>query len=207
MAASAGLAEAYFPRFEGWIRVLGAPSLKTLGQKAARAEEVGLPYEALGYGLETGESTPDEEWQDLVGATERARDLADKHGKLLLMAPGLRLMARHEDAYAPMAGMADIWLFQTQQLQKEPPGQSYREEVARIVSQIRAAHPDIVIWAQITLPPDRAPDAEEWLAYRDAIADLVDGVYVGVYTWGRVEDDVLLTTMDTIFDTVCGGEP
>jgi hypothetical protein len=105
-----------------------------------------------------------------------------------------------------MAAESDIWIFQTQQLQKQPPGPGYREDVARIVTEIREANPDIIIWAQITLPPDRAPDAEEWLAYHDAIRDLVDGAYIGVYLWDRVAESELLATMGTIFETICESE-
>lgn len=204
MAASPQLAEEFFPQLEGWIRVLGAPSLAELEEKAARAAQRGTPYEALAYGLETGESTPAEEWGDLVASTEKARALADRYGKLLLMGPGFRLMADHEEAYAPMAALSDIWMLQTQQLQKEPPGPGYRSNVERVVGLIRAGNPDIVVWAQITLPPDREPDAGEWLAYRESIADLVDGTYLGVYTWGTEDANVLAATMETVFEQ-CGG--
>ena len=67
MTATGGMAEEYYPHLNGWIRTLGAPSLEALEQKARRAEENGIPYEALSYGLETSQSTPDVEWQDLVG--------------------------------------------------------------------------------------------------------------------------------------------
>ena len=120
------------------------------------------------------------------------------------MGPGLRLMSQNEDKYAPMAALTDIWVFQTQRLQKNPPGPAYRQEVERVVNQIRDGNPDIEIWAQITLPPDREPDAEEWLAYRQSIADLVDGTYIGVYTWGSEDTDKLVATIETIFDDVCG---
>ncbi len=206
MSANPTLAEEVFPEFEGWIRVMGAPSIEMLEQRALRAEETGMVYEGLGYGLETSETTPEEEWQDLVGATANARTVVDQYGKLLVMAPGLRLMSQNEDAYAPMAEKTDIWIFQTQRLQRQPPGPAYREDVARIVNEIRAAHPDIVIWAQITMPPDRAPDAEEWVAYHDAISDLVDGTYIGVYIWDRVPENEILAAMETIFETICESE-
>jgi hypothetical protein len=206
MSASSGLSEVYFPELEGWVRVLGAPSLDALQQKAERAMESGLPYEALGYGLETNESTPDEEWQDLVGATQRARDISDKYGKLLNMGPGFRLMSGNEDKYSPMAALTDVWVLQTQQLKKKPPGPEYRQEVERIVNLIRSGNPDILIWAQITLPPDREPNAEEWLAYREYIFDLVDGTYIGAYNWNSSNLDQLVSTIDTIFAAVCESE-
>ena len=96
MSATVRLAELHFPQLEGWTRVLGAPSLETLEQKAEEARQRGVPYEALGYGLETSATTPEEEWQNLLASTEEARALADKYGKMLLMGPGFRLMSENE---------------------------------------------------------------------------------------------------------------
>jgi hypothetical protein len=204
MAASSEMADSYFPQLEGWIRVLGAPSLDELQNKGTKANASGLSYEGLGYGLETSQTTPEAEWKNLVKSTELARDLVDQYGKLLVMGPGFQLMSRNEDKYAPMAALADVWMLQTQQLQKNPPGDAYRNEVERLVGLIRSKNPEIKIWAQITLPPDRDPDAAEWLEYRRLIVDLVDGTYLGVYTWDRVDNELLISTIETIFDQVCG---
>ncbi|HSJ55262.1 MAG TPA: hypothetical protein VLC52_16090, partial [Anaerolineae bacterium] len=183
MCATVGLAEIHFPELEGWIRVLGAPSLELLRQKAEQAAARGLPYEGLAYGLETSSATPREEWQDLVGSTEKARAIADEYGKLLVMGPGFRLMSENPERYPEMAALSDMWVLQTQRLQVDGPGAAYRDSVQRVVDQIRAGNPGIAVWAQITLPPDREPSAEEWLAYRQSIADLVDGTFIGVYVW------------------------
>ncbi len=206
MSSSFRVAEVYFPQLEGWIRVLGAPSLADLQQKAERAEQTGVYYEALGYGLETIKSTPDEEWQDLIGSTQRARDIAGQYDKLLVMGPGFRLMSQNEDKYPSMAALADVWMLQTQRLQINPPGPIYRQEVERIISLIKSANPHISIWAQIILPPDREPNAEEWLAYRQSITDLVDGTYIGVYIWDSADPDQLVATIEAIFATVCDNE-
>ena len=206
MTASGGMAEEYYPHLSGWIRSLGAPSLEALEQKARRAADNGIPYEALSYGLETSQSTPDAEWQDLVGSTRAARALADRYGKLLIMGPGFRLMSQNEDKYPTMAALADIWVLQTQRLQVNPPVPDYRDEVERIVDLIRSGNSDIEVWAQITLPPDREPDSAEWLAYRAAIDDLVQGTYIGIYTWDSEEDDQLVLTAEEIFSQVCGNE-
>jgi len=202
-ASTVGMAEAYFPRLGGWIRALGAPSLEGLRQKAEEAERRGVRYEALSYGLETSRTTPEEEWQDLIGSTEEARAIADEFGKLLVMGPGFRLMSQNWHMYPAMAALADIWVLQTQRLQVNPPGSEYRQEVQRIVNQIRTGNPDIWIWAQITLPPDREPDADEWLAYHNSIADLVEGTYLGVYTWSSEDPDLLVATIESIFAAFC----
>jgi hypothetical protein len=203
MCATVALAESHFPQLGMSTRVLGAPSLDTLQRKAENAEQRSVPYEALAYGLETSKSTPAEEWQDLLGSTQKARAIADEYGKLLLMAPGFRLMSENWDTYPAMAALADIWILQTQRLQIHPPGSVYRQEVERVVSQIRAGNPDIIIWAQITLPPDREPDAEGWMAYHHSIADLVEGTYVGVYTWNSEESEMLVGTVEAIFAGLC----
>lgn len=204
--ASVDLAEAHFPVFEGWVRVLAAPSLDALRQKAEEARKRGIPYEALGYGLETSATTPRVEWQDLVGSTQKARALADEYGKWLVMAPGLRLMSQNRDQYAPMAALADLWILQTQRLQLEPPDTAYREAVKEEIDSIRSGNAQIQIWAQITLPPDREPNADEWLAYRQSILDLVDGTYIGVYTWGSFEPDLLVTIIEEILATIHSSE-
>lgn len=203
MSANSNLAEAYFPLFEDAIRVMGAPSLQILNTKATRAADMDLPYEALGYGLETSVSTPAEEWRNMIASTEEAAVLVNQYDKQLLLAPGFKLMSQNETLYSEMASKADIWILQTQQLQKKPPGPEYRQEVERIISLIRAGNPEIIIWAQITLPPDRKPDAEEWLAYRELIVDLVDGTYIGVYTWDIFEESQLLSEISTIVTSVC----
>jgi hypothetical protein len=198
MCASVGLAEIHFPALEGWTRALGAPSLEALRQKAEEAKKRGVPYEALSYGLETSRSTPENEWRNLVRSTQEARAIADEYGKLLVMGPGYRLMAQNWDLYPPMAALADMWVIQTQRLQVDPPGTAYREGVRRVADQIRAGNANMTIWAQITLPPDRQPNAQEWLAYRQSIMDLVDGTYIGVYTWQSFDTQVLIATIDEI---------
>ncbi len=207
MAPSYPLAETYFPELEGWIRVLGAPSLEVLEQQAQRAHESGLAYEAVGYGLEAGKSTPDDEWLDIVAATAQARAVADQYGKLLVMGPGLRLMSQNEDKYPAMAALSDIWILQTQRLQIKGPGALYRQEVERIVNLIRAGNPDIQIWAQITLLPDREPNAEEWLAWRESIDDLVDGTYLGVYIWAKADEEQVAATVEDIYVRACSLGP
>lgn len=191
----------------GWIRLLGAPSLEALAQKAQRAQETGLVYEGLAYGLETSNATPDEEWQDLIGSTNQARIIADQVGVQLVMAPGFRLMSNNEEAYGPMAELTEIWMLQTQQLQRYPAGPVYREKVAAIVEQLREANPDIAVWAQINLLPHQATDAATWLAYRESIIDIVDGCYIGVYIWDTEDPEILFETISDIFAAAYGSVP
>lgn len=201
--ANLSLAEEYFPMLQGWIRVIGGPSLAVLNTKAARAFEIGLEYEGLSFGLETSESTPDEEWQNLVSSTQKAKDLSSDFGKILVMGPGFRLMSNNQDSYPEMAAEADVWIIQTQRLQALEPGDAYREEVEKLVSLIRRANPDIQVWAQITFPPDRPADAEEWLEFHNAISDIVDGTFIGVYIWDQQNTVTLQNEIVEIFETAC----
>lgn len=203
MSANMQLAVEYYPELSGWIRTLGAPSLAELETKASRAQDLGLEYEALSYGLETSVTTPEAEWRNLVAATQQARDLADVFGKQLVMGPGLRLMSENEGSYAEMASASSIWMIQTQRLQINPPGELYRQEVERIVSLLRSGNPEIEVWAQINFLPGEEPDPEEWLAYRESILDLVDGTFIGIYIWDSEDPEVLLGAITHIFETAC----
>jgi hypothetical protein len=204
MSASPRVAANIFPQLQGWIRVIGAPSLSELRSKAEQAEQLNIPYEALGYGLEAGPTTPREEWQNVLSATQTARAICNEYGKQLVMGPGLRLMEENLEAYGPMSAQTDIWLLQTQLFQKGPPGEDYRREIQQVIDRIASENPDIEIWAQISLPPDREPSAENWIAYERSISDLVDGAYIGAYTWEREDEESLLQAMDEIFRLVCG---
>ncbi|MBN1667387.1 MAG: hypothetical protein JW862_09865 [Anaerolineales bacterium] len=206
MSPTSQLAEQVFPSLPGWLRVLGAPSLSALESKAQRAQAWNLPYEALAYGLETSRSTPDIEWKDLLASTQAAREIADRYGKLLMLAPGFRLMSENEELYPEMAALADIWLFQTQRLQLIPSESEYRQEVQHYVDLIRSGNPDIVIFAQITIPPDQELQSAYWFFYYDAIVDLVDGTYLGIYTWDVYETDQLTQLMRSIYARACGWE-
>lgn len=203
MSANMLLADTYYPQLSGWIRTLGAPSLEELENKARRAEEENVDYEALSYGLETSITTPQDEWENLISSTGQAREIADSFEKLLVMGPGFRLMSQNEDSYPGMAEQTQIWMIQTQRLQINPPGDDYRREVERIINLIKQGNPKTQIWAQITFLPDRSPDAEEWLAYRDSIRDLVDGTFIGVYTWDSEDPEVLKENINLIFEEAC----
>jgi hypothetical protein len=141
----------------------------------------------------------------MIGSTQAARAVADQYGKQLIMVPGLRLMTENWDLYPEMAALADGWVIEAQRLQVNDPGSVYRGEVEKIVQQLLSGNLDIRIWIQITLPPDREPESERWLAYRQSISDLAEGTFVGVYTWDKFDTDVLVDTVDAIFDSACAG--
>jgi hypothetical protein len=199
---SSSLAEAYFDQLEGGFSVLVGPSLARLKELAEQAEQAGLPYEALGYNLEARRNTPITEQTNLVSATQQAADLAHKHGKMLVMLPGFKLMSANWSDYPRMAAYADVWLIQSQRLQVHPPGLAYRQEVERVIKQIQTGNPDVSIWVQISVTPGKQVlSAEEVLAYRQAIADLADGVFIY-----DAQDPNRPETLEAIFVAVCGSE-
>jgi hypothetical protein len=72
-----------------------------------------------------------------------------------------------------------------------PPGEEFRAELIKWVGWIKAANPNIKIWIQLGLQRigvegENYPDADTLLAYRDSIADLVDGIYI-TPIYGSVE--------------------
>ncbi len=202
VTGSLGLAEEYFGQIETGLRVLVGPSLTRLHELAEEASESAVPYDVLAYSLEAGRHTPAAEQLDVVRATQQASVLAHENGKLLLMGPGWGLMEENRVEYAAMASYADLWIIQTQRLQSNPPGPVYREEVEDVITQLRRGNTNLRVWAQISATPGgRALSTEELLAYREAIVDLVDGVYV--YVGG---DPNRSETLEAIFATVCGGE-
>lgn len=201
MVSSVQAAAEYYPQLRGALRVLVAPSLEQLQKLAERADQAGIPYEALGYGLEAGRHTTVEEQTNPVWATQEAAALAQEYGKQLVMGPGFQLMLDHWDEYPKMAAYADVWILQSQRLQVDPPGPEYRTEVENVINQILAGNPDIQIWVQISVTPGPTVlSVDEWLAYRGSIADLVDGVFVF-----DVRDPSRPATMEAIFAAVCGG--
>lgn len=202
MTGSAGMGGEYFGQLEVGLRVLVGASLTRLQELSERAEEEGVPYEALAYSLEAGRNTPIEEQRDLVGATRQAAQVAHEHGKLLIMGPGFKLMEANWADYPSMAAYADVWVIQSQRLQVDPPGPGYRREIERTINQIRAGNPTVSIWVQISVTPGaRILSAEEVLAYRESIADLVDGVYIY-----DSRDPSRPETLQAIFAAVCGYE-
>jgi len=195
------LAQRNFSGYDGWFRVLIAPSLADLEDMAKKAKENNIPYEALGYDLEEGANVPSSEYNDPLGSGEAARALADKYRKQLVMLPALSLMTKNSDLYSPMAALSDAWMIQTQDLQVLPP-EEYRHQVEQIIQLIRSGHADLPVYAQIVLTPQRL-EAQYWLDYRQAIANRVQGVALAFFAWDKVDHQQALMVMEQVMTTVC----
>lgn len=202
MASSSNLAEANFPSYVGWQRIISAPGLSDLATKALRASDNSTPYEILGYGLES--TSPPEELVDIVASTAAAKAIADTYHRQFMMAPGYQLMEDNEGLYDDMSALSDWWLFQTQQIQKDYlPGKDYRDEVERVIGLIRAGNADIPIAGQILIPPDETPDPDKWVEYYRWVNDLLDIAYIGAYlVWDYYTDEDIQACIESIFDQV-----
>lgn len=89
-----------------------------------------------------------------------------------------------------------------------PPGDEFRAEVQRWVGWIKSANPNIKIWIQLGLqrigvPGENEPSADLFLAYRDSIADLVDGIYI-TPIYGSIEQlPIANQEMVEVFHRAC----
>jgi hypothetical protein len=202
VAKDVSLAAKYFPQIQGGYRILVGPSLDSLQQLATQAQQVDLPYEALGYDIENWQQTPAQEKNDPIAATQKAAELAHKYGKLLQMAPP-GVAKGQEVLYPKIAAYADLWMIQSQRLQIDnPPGEVYQKWVQDTVNLIRSGNPKIIIWVQISLTPGQRTkilSADDFLAYRQTIVNLVEGVFI----FDRLDPGHPRTTQ-IIFADICG---
>lgn len=127
------------------------------------------------------------------------------------------------EVVAMLAPYGDIWLIQAADeywllddytvrpilsQRVYPPGEEFRAEVQRWVGWIKSANPNIQIWIQlgmqrIGVPGENEPSADLLLAYRDSIADLVDGIYI-TPIYGSVEQFPLANQeMVEVFHQAC----
>ena len=99
--------------------------------------------------------TPDEEIRDFAGSLRKAREMLKDYPAELVMGPGLIQMGKPENSYTELAGLCDIWMIQSQNLQvdygrrqKATPEQ-YRESLKKIIDMLRKGNPGIRIFVQV----------------------------------------------------------
>lgn len=196
-------AEDVFVDLGAWQRVIVQPSLEGLRTLAQRAAENGVPYEALLYTPDRRPATPQDEWQNLVAASQAARGIADQYDKQLILAPGIMLMAENTEQYPAMAALADGWFIDTSVFQNaSPPGDQYRWDVSTVVNRLHKGNERITIWAQITLDP-QAPDPDNWLAYWHSLRGLVANADVATNFKAAEDPGTLLTAVETLIQYTC----
>ncbi|MFW5940641.1 MAG: hypothetical protein ACOCXI_02490 [Chloroflexota bacterium] len=196
-------AESVFPELGAWQRVIVQPSLEGLRTLAQRAAENGMPYEALLYTPDRRPATPQEEWQNLVAASQTARDIANQYGKRLILAPGITLMAENTELYPAMAALADGWFIDASIFQNtSPPGDQYRWDVSTVVDRLHQGNEKITIWVQIALDP-QAPDPDNWLAYWNSLRGLVAAADIATNFKTAEDPGALLIALQTLMQHTC----
>ncbi|MCX7013861.1 MAG: hypothetical protein NTW86_15140 [Candidatus Sumerlaeota bacterium] len=149
----------------------------------------------LAYDPEQNQRTPRAELDDFVGSVKRAKELAAAYGAALVVGPGMRFMASHEDYYAKAAPYADVWLIQSQRFQIDrdtsihATPEEYRKNVQSVVNLVHQGNPQTRIWVQIIICPGAREGndfpAEEIVRLARAIEDIVDAVRI--YTAGAAK--------------------
>lgn len=151
--------------------------------KSAKEAEEQLPgladqIDVVGYNLEHGPGTPEDEKADPVGSIQRMRVLADAHGLVLALGPDHSFALSHGAAMAPYV---DIFVLQIQQQQTNPP--VVIDFIVPLVPQLRAANTTLQVSAQVRTEGDMGAIVEllDWLeGYLDGVSILTSPQTVDV---------------------------
>jgi hypothetical protein len=161
------------------IRMAGVLDQVTAGRKLIvfksieDAERI-IPYlngniDIIGYNLEHGPNNPAGEQASPVESVRRMSELAHEYGLKLAMGPDRSFAL---DLGVQMAPYVDIFILQVQRAQTQP--ETVRSFVKPLVSQLRAANPDIEVSVQIRTEGD----VEALAALIDSLRDDLDGVSI-----------------------------
>ena len=111
--------------------------------------DMGNDIDVIGYNLEHGQTTPEEEKADPVGSIKKMRELADEYGLELALGPDHDFALSHGVEMAPFV---DIFVLQIQRQQTNP--QVVKDFVVPLVPQLREANPDIQVSVQVRTEGD-----------------------------------------------------
>lgn len=142
-------------------------------RSVAEAEE-SLPdvadrIDILGYNLEYGPGTPEEEQADPVGSVQRMQALAEQYDLSFALGPDHDFAVSHGAAMAPYV---DIFVLQIQRVQTTP---SVAQEFVRsLVPQLRKANSDLEVSVQVRTEGD----VDDIVALLDSLKDHLDGVSI-----------------------------
>ena len=122
--------------------------------KSVRDAEQFMPelagvVDIIGYNLEQGPVNLEAEQQDPVGSAKRMRQLADRYGLQLAFGPDRTFALSDGVAIAPFV---DIFVLQVQRVQTQPA--TVHSFVDPLITQLRAANPDLEISVQIRTEGD-----------------------------------------------------
>ena len=123
----------------------------------------------VGYNLEHGQTTPEEEKADPVRSIQRMRDLADEHGLQLAFGPDHDFALSHGVEIAPFV---DIFVLQIQRQQTNPA--VVEDFVIPLVPQLREANADLEISVQVRTEGD----VEGIVELLDSLKAYLDGTSI-----------------------------
>lgn len=169
MARSDDIARVEHPsQFEQLAGIEGGRKLvifKSVAEAEALLPDMTGDIDVIGYNLEHGQTTPDEEKADPVGSIRQMRELADAHGLDLAFGPDHDFALSHGVEMAPFV---DIFVLQIQRQQTNP--RTVAAFVEPIVPQLREANPEVAISVQIRTEGD-VQDIIDLVAGLDAELD------------------------------------
>jgi hypothetical protein len=123
----------------------------------------------IGYNLEHGQTTPENEKNDPVAAIQKMRELADEYGLELAFGPDHDFALSHGVQMAPYA---DIFVLQIQRQQTNP--EIVNDFVEPLVPQLRQANPDLQVSVQVRTEGS----VDEIIKLLEDLKEYLDGVSI-----------------------------
>ncbi len=142
---------------------------KSVAESEEFLPEMAGDIDIIGYNLEHGQTTPEDEKNDPVGSIQQMRDIADEYGLELAFGPDHDFALSHGVAMAPYA---DVFVLQIQRQQTNP--QVVKEFVNPIIPRLREANPDLQISVQVRTEGDVQALQELLLE----LSPLLDGISI-----------------------------
>lgn len=145
-----------------------------------------VPYKAgwLVYDIEEWDLTSDWEIQNPVEATKQAKDIADKYGMKLAVVPTMTITRKSGTAMAPYAVVFKV---QSKAIQANSTPSEFGATLNPIYDQIRAANPQIKVYADISPnPKGEKMTPQQLLEYWNAVKAHADGISAWV---ASIEDE------------------
>lgn len=160
----------YYPAWGAKLRTLIGLSLAGLANIAALAAAEAVPYDCLGYNLES--SGDPGELEDIAASCAAAKAIAVTHGKPLLVGLGGRLADEQAALVPACAASADYWLLQGQRQQVYPPLGQYKTEISARLDLALSGNPAAQLIVQVTTWNGMLMSSEQVHAYVQALVDL-----------------------------------
>lgn len=159
--------------YAGWgakLRALIGLTLTSLSNIADLAAAEAVPYDCLGYNLES--SGDPGELDDIAAACAAAKAIATANAKPLLVGLGGALADERAAEIPACAASADYWLLQGQRQQIYPPLGQYKTEISARLDLALSGNPATQLIVQVTTWNGMLMSSEQVHAYVQALVDL-----------------------------------